>query len=350
MKPSTRSVRIAVLVAVITGSVITGLGAVTQPARASLSTATADNVVAGLSNASQPVYVTGQATGNGETNYYRIDVSDILRTGAEVQEVTFVNLGSDQDALDANSQIRYLPDAQAIEFAVTEDSADPDKKVEFAVKVTLDTTDAIATDELRYTVVQFATERMDNKLSPQSAQFTLIGTNVLSATTESDSAGIFPVTHRGELTMPRRERGITHLSINTSGANYGALTHEDIVVRVNGGVDLVTTPGAVSGTAGGLMIQLDSVTTFYQQDEVTITLRNATNPPSTSQMTVALRTRPTEPVFASSDELQVDVECLQTGDVVERRAGWSRPSFETYGAVGAGMLVAGALAVRYLRR
>lgn len=310
------SVRWVVVSILIVGSIVGSVGGFAGTTSASLSTATTQDVVAGLANASQAVTVEGQATGDGATDYYQVRITDIIRAGATIQGARFLNVGQDEDTIAPNSSIQYDPVNQTITFAVTEDATDVDKKVDFQVVLQLDTTEAIASDELRYGVVQYPTAKLDNALSPQAAQFRLIGSNVLSARTSSDRSGASPVTHRAVLTMPLRERGVTHITVNTTGANYENLSHREVIIRRNGGNDLVTTLGAVTGSGGGLLIRLDTTTNFYKGDEVRIVLRQARNPAQTRVLTVTFRTSPTDPAFATSDEIKIAVECPDEGATI----------------------------------
>lgn len=162
MKTIPPAVRAATLAVMLLTVVLSGAVGFSGTARASLSTATAEDVLTGLDGTSQSVSVAGQSTVNGGTDYYTIDVTDTIRTGAELESIRFTNTGRDDDALAKNWTPQYHRENRTITFAVTEDAGDVDKKVGFDIVLVLDTTGAIAPYAREYTVTQYDTAKFEN--------------------------------------------------------------------------------------------------------------------------------------------------------------------------------------------
>ncbi|MFB6137083.1 MAG: hypothetical protein ABEJ42_01910 [Halobacteriaceae archaeon] len=318
---------------------------VAAPVAASLSTATAEDVVVGLPEESQTVSISGQVPTNGETDYYVLELAEFTRSGAEIRNVTFRNVGGDGDALAANGVPRYYPGNGSVTLQVTEDPADLNKQVDFDVVLEVDTSDAVGGGQFRYEVKQFDTTTRDEAMSPQAAQFRLIGAQSLTARTSSQVPGAAPVTHTGTMTLPTRERGVIRVVVNTSGANYGGLSHGNATVRVNGGADLVTgvgPPPAVSSDGDGVILFLDREVRIRVDDQLTVRLDGVRNPGRSGPMTVSLRTGPGEVVFAATDELEINPRCEDVStDAVGSSCGLSP---QTLAGTALGLL-AGAVSV-----
>lgn len=339
--PSTPSPAVGVAVLVVLTSVA-GAAVFVGESSASLSTATAENVIAGMSDVNQTVTVLGQSTANGGTDYYEVRLGEIVTAGASVESVAFRNRGDDADAVPPGGTLTYHERNRTVAFTVREDPDDLDKKLDFAARIGLDTTGAISRSELRYDVVQYERPTADSPLSPQAAQFKLIGSSLLVARTSSENAGAHPVSHNASLTMPSRVRDVSHLAVNTTGANYGNLTATDVSLTIDGGPDLVTRRDPVVNPAGsGILIPLDEDTRFLKHADVRLSIGDARNPSRTRPMTVSFRTAPATTVFASTDELEIALECDLDSATLDRHR-----ALGTWGALGftLGTLV-GVLAV-----
>lgn len=329
----------SIVAALVVLSVIAGAAVFAGESSASLSTANAENVIAGMSSVNQTVTVLGQSTADGGTNYYEVKLGEIVTAGASVESVVFENIGDDTDAIPSNTSLTYHEGNRTVTFRVREDPDDLNKKLDFTLRVGLDTTGAIARGELRYDVVQYESSSANSPLSPQAAQFKLIGSSLLVARTSSETAGAYPVYHNASLTMPTRQRDISHLAVNTTGANYGNLTADEVRVTINGGPDLVTKRDPVVNPSGsGILLPLDEETRFLKNDDVRLSIGDARNPAKSQPMTLSFRTAPSETVFASTDELEINMECDVDSSTV-------RSATRTAGTLGfAGGAVAGVLA------
>lgn len=347
MKPTLDALRPALVATLVLVSTLAAGVALTDTSAASLSGATARDVVVGQANVSQAVTVRGQATRSGGTTYYVVDVTEVQRRGAVVRGVRFQNVGADGDRLGPNASMTFDRDRGRLTLGVREDPADRDRKLDFQVHLRLDTTAASSTDPLRYEVAQYADAGMTDRRGAQAAQFRLRGSTILRVRTADEEAGAYPTAHQARLTMPTRARGVTHLVVETPGANYRNLSHADVVVRRNGSADLLTAAGSVDGAGSVLVLELDSATNFSRTDAVTVRVERARNPSNSSLLTLSFR-RGSRRVFVTSGELEVSVTCEGGGAQRAGPTSTDSPGFGPTVGAGAVLVVAGMALSRRL--
>lgn len=312
MTPDTSRLPAVLLAGLLALSAVAGAVAFAGTAGASLSVATADDVLAGLPDAEQTVTISGQTPANGDVDQYVLHVGPLVSTGTEVLGAEFENTGDDGDHVLENGTATFHPGNDTVTLLVAEDGADLDTKVDFRVTLHLDTSNAVAAGELRYDVVQYDSPSSREKLSPQTAQFDLIGSKPMTAATSDEVAGASPVTHEATMDLAERVRHVRVIHLNTTGADYRTLTAADVTLTLNGGQDLVTADTAsvqANPEGDGLLVRLATPITFYPGDRVRLAVHGAANPPSRATMTVSFWTDPQTPLYAGSDTLDVRVVC-----------------------------------------
>jgi|GEM_PF-6404390 len=344
MSPDSPPIRTALLAVLLVTSVVAGAVAMTGSATASLSGATTTDVVGGLSEVQQTITVRGQATENGATNYYEVDVTDIVTSGATVTDFSFTDSGSSGDVIGNETPGHYAESGHTIVFSVTEDPMDRDTKLDFQVDLTLDTTMLRTGGQHRYSVTQYEDASRDVTLSPQAAEFRVVGAENLEVETSEQTTRAVDVSHEATHTMTERVRGVRYVSVHTNGAGYGNVTARDVSVTKNDGADLsAATSERIRVMDGGssILVPLDAETTFHRDDSVRVTLHNVSNPPSDSHFTLAFRTRTEKATYVASGRFELQAACLAALDT-GARTGTGAPGLGVLGGAAA-MLVVGTV-------